>query len=299
MAKIDESIYTLRKQGFSQVEIAENLGLNINFVKRRFQKRYQETLKRKQEKEEQNKLFENLVIEKLPLAHSMNNLCNLLGLKGVDGYYNKIIKIIKKYDLNTEHFTIWSSSNNQSRNKFTAMTDDEYFVNGICRSGTQTLKRLIDKGYKIYKCEECGIDTWNGKPLRLQVHHINGNHNDNRIENIQILCPNCHTQTDTYGRNNIPKKQINLDRNDNDINSKHCEVCGKLIKSKHAKYCSTECYNKAHLKWNAEAEEIINSFKELGSFVRVGRKYGVSDNAVRKRVKKLGIYDEIKKISHK
>lgn len=299
MTKVDESIYALRNQGFSQIEIAESLGLNINFVKRRFLKKYQETLKRKQKKEEQDKLFENLVIEKLPLAHSMNNLCNLLGLKGVDGYYNKIIKIIKKYDLNTDNFIIWSSSSNRGRNKFTAMTDDEYFVNGICRSGTQTLRRLVDKGYKIYKCEECGIDTWNGKSLRLQVHHINGNHNDNRLENLQILCPNCHTQTDTYGRNNIPKKQINSCRNFKDTNCKHCEVCGKPMKSKRGKYCSTECYNKTQLKWDTKTEEIINSFKELGSFVQVGRKYGVSDNAVRKRVKKLGIYDEIKKFCHK
>ena len=63
--------------------------------------------------------------------------------------------------------------------------------------------RLISEKVKENKCEECGITEWNNKPLTLQIHHINGIHNDHRINNLKLLCPNCHLQTENYaGANN-------------------------------------------------------------------------------------------------
>lgn len=63
---------------------------------------------------------------------------------------------------------------------------------------TKLKERLFSEGIKEYKCECCGISEWRGKPISLQLHHINGNHNDNRLENLQILCPNCHSQTENF-----------------------------------------------------------------------------------------------------
>ena len=58
--------------------------------------------------------------------------------------------------------------------------------------------RLYKADLKKEKCEECGIINWNEKPISFHLDHINGNNSDHRLENLRILCPNCHSQTDTY-----------------------------------------------------------------------------------------------------
>ncbi len=59
--------------------------------------------------------------------------------------------------------------------------------------------RLIESGLKKDECENCGMKEWNNKPLPKHLDHIDGNHNNNHIENLRILCPNCHQQTDNHG----------------------------------------------------------------------------------------------------
>jgi 5-methylcytosine-specific restriction endonuclease McrA len=63
---------------------------------------------------------------------------------------------------------------------------------------SKLLPRLVKEGYKSYNCESCGISEYNGKPISLEVNHIDGNNGNHKLENLQILCPNCHSQTDTY-----------------------------------------------------------------------------------------------------
>lgn len=72
--------------------------------------------------------------------------------------------------------------------------------------------RLVKEGIKKLQCEKCGIVDWNGEPLAFDMHHVNGNRKDHKLENLRILCPNCHAQTDTYrGKNKRKRKRRVLD----------------------------------------------------------------------------------------
>lgn len=84
---------------------------------------------------------------------------------------------------------------------------DELLVVGRTTSRGHLKKRLIDAGLKEERCERCRLTEWLGKPIGLQLHHVNGNGLDNRIENLEILCGNCHAQTDTWGGKNKNRRR--------------------------------------------------------------------------------------------
>lgn len=87
----------------------------------------------------------------------------------------------------------------------------KYELNDILNGlypGYQSYKlktRLINEGIKENKCECCGITEWNGKQINFELHHIDGNSSNNSLSNLQILCPNCHSQTENFRS----KKRIN------------------------------------------------------------------------------------------
>lgn len=63
-------------------------------------------------------------------------------------------------------------------------------------------RRLIAEGIKKSQCENCGIENWNGKPLMMELHHLDGKRANHRLENLMLLCPNCHSQTDNFRAKN-------------------------------------------------------------------------------------------------
>lgn len=77
----------------------------------------------------------------------------------------------------------------------------EILIENSDYTGTARLRaRLITEGLKPARCERCGLDSWLGEPLPLMLDHINDSPTDNRLENLRILCPNCHALTDTWCR---------------------------------------------------------------------------------------------------
>lgn len=84
---------------------------------------------------------------------------------------------------------------------------EQLLVVGGRTSRKHLKRRLLQEGLKQNQCEICGLTDWLGKPLTMQLHHVNGDGSDNRLENIQFLCANCHSQTDTYGAKNRHRAQ--------------------------------------------------------------------------------------------
>ena len=83
----------------------------------------------------------------------------------------------------------------------------EELLSGV-RSRGHLKGRLLKAGLKSNECERCGISTWMGEPLSLALHHINGEKHDNRLENLSLLCPNCHSQTDNFAGRNRPLRVV-------------------------------------------------------------------------------------------
>ena len=75
------------------------------------------------------------------------------------------------------------------------------------RNRSHIKARLLQAGLKDSACEICGLAAWQGAQLSLELHHINGDGRDNRLENLQLLCPNRHSQTDTFGARNKRLRQ--------------------------------------------------------------------------------------------
>ena len=137
-------------------------------------------------------------------------------------------------------------------------------------SRSRLKERLVEEGLKEYKCECCGLTEWMGKPIVLQLHHIDGNHDNNNLENLQLLCPNCHSQTENYCGNA-----------NSSVEKYYCKDCGSEI-TRGSTYC-TICAAKHRRKVEKPSlEQLIEDFKELKAFTKIGNKYGVKDNSVKK-----------------
>lgn len=160
--------------------------------------------------------------------------------------------------------------------------------------GSTTLRKAL-KEVSEYRCVECGnLGTHNGKPLTLQVDHVDGDDSNNLRENLRWLCPNCHSQTPTYAK--TKSKLIPQGRKDQEKIKLECAKCGgSFSKSKpHFEsrtrrgqkdfFCSQFCTPSAK---GIPTEVLQASYRELGSFLGVARRHGMSDIAVKKRLRDI------------
>lgn len=284
-----EQIIDLRNKGYSYKKIGQILNISPDTVLYLYKKPLSENqvmnIERKRKEQEE---YEKIVCENIPKVTSLNSLCKLMGKRSTNNNYLHFKRIIEKYNIDTSHFSQLSKKKSYSPS---IVNDNEYFIldTTTLKQGKAIKKRLIDHKIKEHKCERCGLTHWENETIPLELHHINGNRYDNRIENLQLLCPNCHAQTDNYrGKNANKTKKINV-----------CNNCGKTFYNGEGSakwsnvYCSIQCKEKKmqenkqkHVKSkhlsNITKEKLIELFKEKKSFVGISKIFGVTDNAIRK-----------------
>ncbi|HUR86807.1 MAG TPA: hypothetical protein VMY78_15850 [Solirubrobacteraceae bacterium] len=166
---------------------------------------------------------------------------------------------------------------------------EEILVESSTFSRNHLKSRLYSAGLKQAICEMCGQnDMWRGHRMGMILDHINGVRDDHRLANLRIVCPNCAATFDTHcGRKN---RQERLDR--------ECARCGTTFSPKYPRhrYCSRACGMRAPRTSRGIAkpelrrverppyEQLVREIAETG-YSAVGRRYGVSDNAIRKWVR--------------
>ncbi len=193
-----------------------------------------------------------------------------LGRQRTGTSYTCLRNNIEKYNIDTSHFTRRLKSKTTGKlHHSDILTFDP---NREIRRKTFLIVRALLEAGVSHSCKECGVSKiWNSKPLVLEVDHIDGNWKNDRLENLRFLCPNCHSQQKTS-----KKKKMKY----------YCE-CG-CLKSKYANSCSKCSLSSprpnARKVSRPSLEALQKDVKELG-YSGTGRKYGVSDNAVRKWIK--------------
>ena len=145
----------------------------------------------------QSKTNEEL-IEILRNSTSMWDFAKKLGYKNRSGNtYKYLYETLEKRGIKIK---TW---NYEHKGRGKRKTDEEVFCENSKYQNRELKNRIIAQNPEIYKCAGCGISDWKGKPISLQLDHINGVNNDNRRENLRFLCPNCHSQTETWGTRNL------------------------------------------------------------------------------------------------
>lgn len=215
---------------------------------------------------------------------SMRELLRRLGYKNAGANHETVQKVLDEYGISTQHFT------GRAKNAEKRAVNNVFVKNSTATQAT--LRRwYIHIGYLPKECAICGLQAeWNGKPLSLTLDHINGDHKDDRLENLRWICPNCDRQLDTFaGRNIQHNKKIN-----------YCIDCGKQIRT-----TSVRCHDCSvkHISLIKQSQSIYDTnnqivtadalqtelYQNKGNFTSVGKNHGVTDNAVRKWCRKLNL----------
>lgn len=212
-------------------------------------------------------------------SSSIKETLERLGLSTSGQSYRTFYRSVESWQVDYSHFDRGRSKFSDSRVSSAKPVEDYlrlYDGRTSPYPASHFLKRKLYKsGLKEPRCEICHIEEWQGHELTMHLDHINGHPWDNRLENLRILCPNCHSQTPTFcgkNRQRHPKQ------------SKHtCKLCSGPA-TRRDSLC-TRCHH-ANLERVAWPDtETLKALVAGSSYSAVARSLGVSDNAVRKRLR--------------
>ncbi len=203
----------------------------------------------------------------LPIAISSKSVTEMLiklDLRAAGGNYKTIRRYIVEFKIDTTHFHTAS----ERVRKIVAKPLSEILIEDNFTASGYIKERLYKEGLKDKKCELCGQgEIWRGKILSLILDHKNGIHSDWRIENLRIVCPNCAATLDTHCRGTRERK---VKKKDGRKGKGKPRVANRKVKQR------------------PSLRQLIKDVMRM-SYLAVGTKYGVSDNAVRKWFRAYGV----------
>jgi hypothetical protein len=213
-----------------------------------------------------------------------------LNLLPAGANYRMFAILTKKLNLDTSHFTGQGHLKGKRHSWSIKIDTQKILVENSTYQGHKLKLRLIEEGIFKNACFICGISEWQGKQLSLHMDHINGNNTDNRLENLRLLCPNCHSLTDTYcGKNkgkSKNKKHVGPET-EKIVRQQHtCVDCKRKIdrKATRCKSCAGFLVQSKKIAWPTLSE--LTAMLDETSYTAVGKQLGVSDNAVRKHTER-------------
>lgn len=205
-----------------------------------------------------------------------------LGMRHAGGNHRTLKKWIAIWEISTHHFD--PDSVRRASRTVVGTPLKDVLVRGSSYSRSALKRRLYSERFKTRNCEFCGQgEMWRGRRMALILDHVNGVADDNRLENLRIICPNCAATLDTHcGRN----KEM--------VDERACARCGISFRPNYSsqRYCSQECglrrkrepgVPRPHLRRVVRPPygQLVREISAFG-YLGTGRRYGVSDNAIRK-----------------
>lgn len=217
-------------------------------------------------------------------SRSYSEALRRLGLRPAGGNHATLKTCVARWEISVEHFDPRAAQRARASGTGRARPLAEVLVEHSTFHRGHLKERLYREGLKERRCEQCGQgEVWRGRPMGLILDHINGVADDHRLENLQIVCPNCAATLETHcGRQNRRRRA--------------CEHCGEEFWPGHPRqrFCSRRCGRLAPPNGGPRPEtrkvarppyaQLLREVRALG-WSAVGRRYGVSDNAVRKWVR--------------
>lgn len=203
-------------------------------------------------------------------SNTRQELLEKLGFKH-SGNFVTLNKIINEYNLTEDYNNLKERSKDALRIKVknlgkNKLSEDLIFIVNSKVSGNSLRRYILKNNLLPYICSKCGNNgTWEGEELGLQVHHINGIHNDNRLENLTFLCPNCHSQTDNF---------MNKDRDEK-----------KKIRDKEIKKAERNLKNQIFIEERKKYFDSIDMTK-FGWIAQAEKDLGISHTQIRRWIKK-------------
>ena len=141
--------------------------------------------------------------EAVRTSYSIAEVCRKLQIKPAGGNYTTLKQKFQHWQIDTQHFRGrgWNIGLKFKPNP--PMDLKEILIDGSTYQPYKLKRRLIQEGVFNKHCQHCGLITWQDQPIPLELHHVNGKRMDNRLENLELLCPNCHALTSNYRGKNI------------------------------------------------------------------------------------------------